>query len=110
MPAHLVMVTRLPVSQSPSLPVSVGVQPRILHATRQLFAGRLGGALEAPTQYLLNRSDIVRARDSLDFELAVAVLLRLAVLEHHHRANRVGALGVRNVVALDPRRQACQPK
>ena len=30
------------------------------------------------------------------------------VLEHHHRAHLVGALGVRDVVALDPQRRLVQ--
>ena len=39
-----------------------------------------------------------------DGEPAVLALARQAVLEHHHRGDRLGALVVRDVVALDPQR------
>src|SRR5262249_9102776 len=40
-----------------------------------------------------------------DRELAVVALLREAVLEHHHRADDLLSLDVRDVEALDPDRQ-----
>ena len=103
-------------SQSPCLLVSLvslspsGLSRGSLDARARLLAGSLGRALEAPAQHLLDRGHVVGALDGLDLELAVAALLRLAVLEHHHRADRVGALGVRDIVALDPRRQPRQPQ
>ena len=63
--------------------------------------GASGVAADPPAQGLLHRGEVVGALDRLDPEVAVVVGTRPAVLEHHHRAHRVGAHGVADVVALD---------
>src|SRR5207245_6671165 len=56
------------------------------------------------------RREVVRALDRLDLEAPVFPRPRLALLEHDHAPDRVGALDVRDVVALDPERRPRQPE
>ena len=75
-------------------------------------AGLLGGAFfgpgmpaESAPQYLLQHREIVGALHRLDAEMPVMRRLGPALFEDDHRAHRVLALDVRDVVALDPHRQ-----
>ena len=52
--------------------------------------------------------EVVRACDGLDPEPPVLAGARLAVLEDHHAADRLAALEVADVVALDPERSGRQ--
>ena len=52
--------------------------------------------------------EVVGALDRLDREAAVLLLGRSAVVEDDHAGDRVGALDVGDVEALDPARQARQ--
>ena len=52
--------------------------------------------------------EVVRALDALDPEAPVLAAARLAVLEDDHAADRLGALEVRDVVALDAHRRSGQ--
>ena len=61
---------------------------------------------EAAAQGLLDGGEIVGALNGLDPEMAVARGRRPALLEHHHRADRVGAHGVADVVTLDASRRS----
>ncbi len=54
--------------------------------------------------------EVVRAGDGLDLEPPVLAGARLAVLEDDHAADRLAALEVADVVALDPRRRTGQPE
>ena len=63
---------------------------------------------EPSPQDLLVRGEVVRSDDRPDLEPAVLARPRLALLEHDHAADRIGALDVRDVVALDPERRPGQ--
>ena len=63
---------------------------------------------EAARDDLGHRREVVLAVEAADRELAVVRLLRDPVLEHHHRADDLVPLDVRDVEALDPERQALE--
>src|SRR5439155_23613071 len=69
---------------------------------------RGAGELEAASQDFLMGGDVVRALHRPDPESAVLPRPRLAVLEDDHRADRLGALEVRDVITLDPGRERGQ--
>ena len=52
--------------------------------------------------------EVVRSLDALDPEAPVLAAARLAFLEHDHAPDRLGALEVRDVVALDAHRRSGQ--
>ena len=66
------------------------------------------GQAEPAAEDLLVAREVVRALDGLDLEPAVLAGPRLAVLEHDHAADRLAALEVADVVALDAQRRAGQ--
>ena len=57
---------------------------------------------EPTGEHLLHAGEIVLSGDALDLEPAVVGALGQAVLEDHHRSDRVGGPEVGDVVALDP--------
>ncbi len=70
-----------------------------------------------PADHLVDGRDVVGRRsiavrnghpDGVDSEPAVFALARQPVFEHHHRGDDVGALQVRDVVALDAQRRLLQ--
>ena len=63
---------------------------------------------EPAAQDLLVAREVVRALDALDPEAPVLAAPRPALLEHDHAADRLGALEVRDVVALDAHRRSGQ--
>ena len=65
---------------------------------------------EPSPQHLLVAREVVRPLDGLDPEPPVLPRPRPALLEHHHAADRVAALEVRDVVALDPHRRPDEPQ
>ena len=69
---------------------------------RRLPLGLLLQAVgEAPPQHLVQGGEVVGALHGLDAEVAVFLLRRYPVDEHHHACHAQYALGVGNVVALD---------
>ena len=73
-----------------------------------LLVRHVSHAGEPPRDHLGQRRVVVLARGTLDPELPVVPLLRQAVLEDDHRGDGRLLLDVRDVVALDPQRQALQ--
>ena len=63
---------------------------------------------EAARDHLGHRGEVVLAVQPAHRELAVVRLLRHRVLEDDHRADDLLPLDVRDVVALDPERQALE--
>ena len=63
---------------------------------------------EAPAEHLLQHGEVIRALDCLDLEVPIVGRFGSAILEDDHRADRVLALDVGNVVALDPDREGRQ--
>ena len=61
-------------------------------------------AAEPAPQDLLQHGEVIGTLHGLDPEVAVVGRLRAAILEHHHGTDRILALDVRDVVALDPHR------
>ena len=87
------------------------------HQVGQPPAELLGTALlgrrcppEAPPEDLLVAGEVVGAVDRLDPEAAIVTGPRLAVLEDDHAGDRLGALEVADVVALDPEWRVGQPE
>ena len=72
------------------------------------FCQHAGGFAEATAQDFLMAGDIVGAFDGLDFEAAVFAILGASTLEDNHGADRVGALRVGDIVALDALRRGDQ--
>ena len=72
------------------------------------WAGLLQDALVAAADDLAHGGEVVDAGDGLHLEFAVVGLLHRAVLPHHHRGDRLRALDVRDVEALDAARQLGQ--
>ena len=66
------------------------------------------GARIAAGEHLVHHAEVVRALDRLDAEAAIAVLVRLALVEDDHRAHRQIALDVRDVETLDTFRRVAQ--
>ena len=66
------------------------------------------GARVPPRQDLVHHAEVVRALDRLDAEAAVALLVRLALVEDDHRAHRQIALDVGDVETLDAFRRVAQ--
>ena len=65
-------------------------------------------AAEAPSQHLPVAGEVVAALDGPDPEAAVLAGARPALLEHDHAADRLRALEVADVVALDAHRRRRQ--
>ena len=68
------------------------------------------GEAEPAAQHFLVAGEVVRALDRPDLEPAVLAGARLAVLEDDHAADRLAALEVADVVALDAEWRAGQPE
>ncbi len=71
-------------------------------------ADLLAVVLEAPPQHLSHRCEVVRADDRLDLEAPVLARFWLAIDKDDHAGDRVCALDVRVVVALDAVRDVGQ--
>src|SRR4029077_10815477 len=65
-------------------------------------------AAEAATQDFEHHAEVVLAGDGLDAVAPIAVLVRLALIEGHHGADRHAALEGRDVDALDAFRRIAQ--
>ena len=65
---------------------------------------------EAAPEDLLVGGEVVGSLDGPDLEPAIFARPRPALLEHHHAPDRVRALDVRDVVALDPERRPGEPQ
>src|SRR5262245_4246402 len=95
----------------PDLGLAAVDQHEVGHGPAALLGGALiarpGGA-EPAAEHLAVRGDVVRAVDRADAEAPVLPGSRLAVLEHDHARDRLAALEVRDVIALDPARETRQ--
>ncbi len=108
-----------PKLSSRTRPSAVAVRRRLLRqlavapggiVDRDVVRGRLVTTAaqqtrETPAQGLLHRGEVVAPLDGADAEMAVVRRPRTPVLEHDHRADRVGAHRVADVVALDASRR-----
>src|SRR5690349_14861696 len=77
-----------------------------------IFCGRardrgcvMGSAAETTTQNLLVAGEVVRTLNLFDLKAAILAILRATILKDHHRTDRVRALCIGNIVALDTLRR-----
>ena len=59
-------------------------------------------AVESPAEHLFHAGEVIRPDHGADVEAAVELFAGDALLKDHHAADDGGALGIGDIVALDP--------